>query len=69
MKLNFEDMVKSEEQLCQLILDPTSLNLPIRVNMTDPSVPDLFKLSREFCFKIDKTRRGLLQQIEKKQNK
>ena len=64
-QLNFEDIIKTEDQMCQFILDPTSLNLPMRVNISDPSVPDFFKLSREFCYIIDKNRRGLLKQIEK----
>ena len=65
-RINFEEIEQSEEQLCQFILDPTSLNLPLRVSLQDPLVPDFFKLARDFCFVIDKTRMGLLKQLETK---
>ena len=34
--LRFEEIMSNPEQLCQFILDPTSLNLPIRVSLYDP---------------------------------
>ena len=54
--INFENIVENEQLLCQFILDPSSLNLPNRVSLSDPLLKDFFKLSREFCFIIDKTR-------------
>ena len=32
------------EYLTQFILDPTSINLRKRVNMSDPIVPDLYRI-------------------------
>ena len=62
-KINFEEIKLCEKQLCQFILDPTSLNLPVRVSLQDPLVPEFYRLSRQFCFIIDKTRIGLLQEL------
>ena len=57
-------MLDNEDLLCQFILDPTSLNLKTRVSLNDPLVPQFYKLSRDFCFLLDKTRIGLLKQME-----
>ena len=64
-KIDFEEIEKSDEELCQFILDPTSLNLQIRVSLQDPLLTYFVKLSRDFCFIIDKTRVGLLKELEK----
>ena len=34
--VNFDKIISDPEQLCQFILDPTSLNLPIRLSLSDP---------------------------------
>ena len=68
-KINFEKICQAEETLAQFILDPTSLNLSERLSLNDPLVKDFFKLSRDFCYKIDKTRLGLLKQREADQSK
>ena len=68
-QINFENILKNEETLSQFILDPTSLNLSERLSLKDPLVKDFFKLSRDFCYKIDKTRLGLLKQLEADQSK
>ena len=62
--IDFEEILNDEETLCQFLLDPTSLNLRNCVSLNDPLVQSFFKLSRDFCFKIDKTRIGLLRQLE-----
>ena len=64
-QINFDKLSESENGLCQFILDPTSLNLPMRVSLSDPLLPEFFKLSRDFCYLIDKTRIGLLKELEK----
>ena len=64
--INFEDIRKNEENLCQFILDPTSLYLPTRLSVQDPLVSEIFKRSRELCFIIDKTRLALLKEQERK---
>ena len=52
--IDFEEILNDEETLCQFVLDPTRLNLSNRVSLNDPLVQSFFKLSRYFCFKIDK---------------
>ena len=63
-QINFTDMKESETKLCQFILDPTSLNLGVRVSLNDPLLPDFFRLTRDYCFLMDKTRIRLLKVIE-----
>ena len=40
-KINFEEIMKSDDMPCQFILDPTSLNLPVRVSLRDPILTEL----------------------------
>ena len=61
--INFDAISNSEHNLTQYILDPTSLNLPVRVSLSDPVVADFYKLSRQYCYKIDKTRIGSLKKM------
>ena len=58
--IHFDLITKDDEQFCQFILDPTSLNLPTRVNIADPVAMKFFKLSRIFCYNMDKSRSQLL---------
>ena len=58
--LRIEEFSSSEELLCQFILDPTSFNLTRRVHMTDPVLPDIFKISRDYCHLVDKRRTTIL---------
>ena len=62
--INFEHIMKNEDKLCQFILDPSSLNLSNRVSLQDPLLPQFFRLLRDFCFIIDKTRIELLKRLE-----
>ena len=62
-KINFNKISEDEELLCQFILDPSSLNLPERVSINDPLLANFFKMSRDYCYLIDKIRIKLL--IEK----
>ena len=62
--LEFGHFLNDEEQLCQFIIDPTSLNLSVRVSFDDPRVDEFFKLSRDFYFIIDKTRKNLLNALK-----
>ena len=61
--LDSEQIRQTKEELCQFILDPTSLNLNNRISLNDPILHEVFKLSRDFCFFIDKTRVGLLKKM------
>ena len=63
-QINFDELANSEIQLCQFILDPSSLNLQTRVSLMDPILKDFVKLSRDFCFLIDKTRVKLLKELK-----
>ena len=64
-KVNLDEMMDDEQILCQFLLDPSSLNLKSRVSLSDPIIQRLFKFSREYCYIIDKTRTGILQEMEK----
>ena len=59
--INFEEITKDNETLCQFILDPTSFNLQRRIHSNDPSLSKLFELSRDYCHTINNTRMKLLQ--------
>ena len=52
--LSLTNFLTDKEILTQLVLDPTSLNLSERVHMEDPILPAFFKLSRNYCFVINK---------------
>ena len=54
--VSFEDILRSNEALCQFILDPTSFNLEKRVNINDPALPELFRISRDYCYAVNSIR-------------
>ena len=58
----FEEIFQSQEYMCQFILDPTSLNLPVRLNHKEDLVTKIFKLSRDYCFAIHTARNKKLQE-------
>ena len=60
----FEEISSNTELLSQFILDPLSLNLKTRVHTSDPLVPEFYKLSRIYCYIMDKTRLRLLKDLE-----
>ena len=61
-KLNFEEILKNNETLCQFILDPTSFNLLKRAHINDPAIDKLFRLSRDYCYTINTERTKLLKE-------
>ena len=63
--LRISKFMNSEETLTQFILDPTSMNLKERVHVNDPIVPELFRLSRDICYSINKRRMKLLEDMKK----
>ena len=65
--ISFNEIVSDEHELCQFILDPTSLNLKQRVSPYDPVLGDLFKSSRILCHKVNNTRWNILNM--KKENR
>ena len=40
--IDFDNIIKDKNKLCQLIFDPVSMNLNSRVNVKDPLVQDFF---------------------------
>ena len=61
-----EIYLDNSEQFTQFILDPSSINLPIRVNTNDPILPDLFRLCRNFCNAIHTERIRKLKKLSEK---
>ena len=59
--LKFSHYLTDDETTTQFILDPTSFNLKLRINISDPIVPDVFKLSRDLFCAINKKRTKSLQ--------
>ena len=62
INFNIELYLTDPVKLTQLILDPVSMNLPVIVNINDPSLDYFFKLSRDFCYSIHKLRMKLLKE-------
>ena len=49
LKYDFSDIIQDNETLCQIVLDPNSMNLSRRIHMNDELLCAFFKISREFC--------------------
>ena len=54
------------EYLTQFILDPTSINLRKRVHISDPIVPELYRISRDLCNHIHSERMKQLSDLVKR---
>ena len=54
IKMNVNEF--DNKEFTQFLLEPSSMNLTKRVNINDSALPQLFKLSRDFCYAIDRTR-------------
>ena len=52
--VNISQFFNDPEMWTQFILDLSSLNLPSRVNISDPVLPALFQLSRDLYYSINK---------------
>ena len=63
-QVDIHKMTKSE--LCQFLLDPTSLNLKSRINPMDPNLNKFLEISRSMCNSINNRR---LKVISEKKNK
>ena len=64
-ELNFQEILNNPNTLTQFILDPTSFNLKLRVNISDPIVTPLFNLSRDLCNCIHSERMKRLNSMKK----
>ena len=62
--LSIEEISDTYENLCQFILDPSSINLRKRINVSDPALQKLFRLSRNYCYAINSERLRTLQKKE-----
>ena len=51
----------------QFIIDPTSMNLPngYRMSLSHPKLPDLYRMSRDWCFALNSMRTKLMKNLPK----
>ena len=63
-EINLEEIMKNPNILTQFILDPSSFNLKSRVNISEPILGPLFKLSRDLCNRIHSERLKKLKEIK-----
>ena len=63
-KINFSDIFECKKKLCQFILDPTSINLPERVNPSDKNLNKFFNVSRSLCHTINTRRLDILKTMK-----
>ena len=54
--------ISADKRKSQFILDPTSLNLTLRLNMKDPNVESFYRKSRDFCYSVHNRRMIILKQ-------
>ena len=64
-KFSLYDFASTNENLCQFLLDPTSINLKFRIMSDDPTLSEILTLSRDLCLSISKHRNNLLQSLQK----
>ena len=62
-QVDLSQYLANEKDTTQFVLDVTSMNLPHRINVSDPVLSSFFKLSRDLCFYIDKTRTKILKKL------
>ena len=48
-----------------MIFNSTTMNLERRINENDPILPEIFQLSRDYCFAISNERTKLLKALTK----
>ena len=65
--LEFQNILKDKNTLCQFILDPSSLNLSLRVNINDPNLESFFRKSRDICYSIHNKRMNMLKKEDNEQ--
>ena len=63
----FEEIRSQPNTLTQFILDPSSFNLNMRINLSDPILPIIFQLSRDYCIAIHKRRIGVITSMDQEQ--
>ena len=63
-QISYDKLKENSKNLCQFLLDPASMNLPERVSFLDPILPQMYKLSRDLCYKLDRDRADLIQRLQ-----
>ena len=58
--LRIEEIFENKQHLTQFILDPSSLNLPYRMNQSDTNLREMMTLSRDYCFALNSQRIKIL---------
>ena len=66
--ISFEQIYGESESFCQFILDPASFNLSKRIDMNDPILGPLFKLSCDYCYAINSARMKILKTKQEQKN-
>ena len=66
--LTIEEISDTYENLCQFILDPSSINLRKQINVSDPALQKLFRISKNYCYAINSERLRTLQKKESWRN-
>ena len=61
----FSDITCDNDIFCQFILDPTSPNLPRRINLNDSLLESFFQISRDMCFAMNAKRITLIRNLDK----
>ena len=52
--ISFEDVfMQNQFVLCQFILDPSSLNLDVRISTSDRILEQMFEISRDYCYAVN----------------
>ena len=63
----FEEIRSQPNSLTQFILDPSSFNLKMRINVSDPILPIIFQLSRDYCVAIRTRRINVITSMDQEQ--
>ena len=66
--ITYNNLKENPKILCQFLLDPASMNLPTRVSMSDPILPAMYRLSRDLCYQLDKSRMEHIQNLKQYQH-
>ena len=62
---NISDILTNEDIIMQMILDPVSAKLPDTLKNNWVSVKTAYRLSRQFCYSIDRKREKLYNEVDK----
>ena len=66
IKFPFTEISDSNENLCQFILDLSSVNLKSRIPESHSKITEFMKISRDYCFAIHNKRISMLEDMRLK---